>query len=334
MYHRKQSSFQAILISTFILSILSIPNGIHAQLDDYRIESFQDIYTELEEYQSVLILTGGGPLWIYEFELDFDFPFFDSTYDRMIYDHGAWGQFTDDEDEALLLMDYFTYLTHIAKDTFDIPSDVRFTHVQVENLQAFVLQYTKVYMATDPSVETHNSYLNFQLWFFENGVIEVHFGEMNLEHSPNYVPGEGFYRISGPGDTILLGPHMSISHPLDENYAIGLAGAYNDYEVVQDGSAILTVLPPEGWIIRFIPESVGVFDTKAEPIEISPNPTTTYIKMPDDAEKLMIADVTGRIVFEGDSKDERLDVSSLNPGIYFVRAIVDGQLRSGKFVKE
>src|SRR5688572_23050607 len=102
--------------------LMFIPFKSISQPLDYDIESFQGVYSELTSYQSVAILTMGSIFWEYEFDLNFDFPFFDSSYNKLIYREEAWGSLTEDQDEAFLLMEFDAYVFDNVEDTFNITS--------------------------------------------------------------------------------------------------------------------------------------------------------------------------------------------------------------------
>lgn len=322
-----------------LVTVLYCGSQSSAQSSEYTIESFQSVYEELTSYQSIGILTGGDPLWEYEFEFGFTFPFYDSSYQSIFYEQNAWGAFTDDEDEAVYLMNSNSSYTYDnILDTSNITSDVRFATVIEGSMQAFVIQFTKARFFADPFEDSLDTYFNFQIWFFENGVMEMHFGEFHMDGNPIYEEGKGFFHYTTDGGvdtTEIDGPHVAISHPLDPENAIGLAGAYNDYEVVGDIYAVMTVLPPEGWIIRFKPMSVGLFDiTKAfESLEICPNPTTTYIRLPEKEGKIQVFDASGKLMYSADSNESRLDISMFPSGLYYVQIVGEDKVAVGKFMK-
>ena len=327
--------FALLLVGYFTL----LNEKLIAQSPGYTIESFQDEYTELTEYESIVKIFLGDPLWEYEFELDFQFPFYGEYYDRLTYLSEAWGFVDYDlEDLSFFMMNFSSYKYDNPKDTVIIPSDVRFSHVLANNMQAFVIQYTKNRFFGDPNADDYDTYMNFQLWFFENGVMEVHFGEMHMDGNPIYSPGKGFFHYTTDGgvDTSEVGgPHMGISNPFDEEDGIALSGSYDDYEVTGDIYDNLTVLPPEGWIIRFKPKSVGIFDPKPSDnqIAISPNPASSFINIPEPDSYITLYDFSGKIMYEGISNDNKLNVADVPSGIYFVRIASGGNSSIGKFFK-
>jgi len=313
--------------------------SISAQSEEYVIESFQGEYTELTEYESVAILALGNPLWELEFDLDFEFPFYGDLYDRMIYNGEAYGMLTDDEDLAFFMMNFTrNYAYDVPEDTIDIASDVRFAHMLSNNMQAFVLQFTDIGFFADPSGDTYDVNMNFQLWFYENGVIEVHFGDMDMDGNPIYKPGKGFYWYTsdnGIDTTEVCGPHMGIENPYDEEDGIALKGSYNDFEVTGQIYDIMTDLPPQGWIIRFKPNSVGIFepDDRINEVNINPNPACDYIHIPDTRSNVTIYDFSGKIIYEGIATESKVNVSSLTPGLYLIKIASGSRTSIGKFFK-
>lgn len=312
-------------------------HSISAQSEGYVIESFQDVYVELTDYESIALLNDGNPIWDHYFQLDFPFPFYGNLYDELYYRTEAWGSVTIDEDLAFFLMDYSRAYAYIVEDLSNITSDVRFSHVEANNIQAFVIQFTKVGFFADPFRDSLDTYMNFQLWFFENGVMEVHFGEMHMDNTPIYAPGKGFYCYNnGELDTTeLCGPHVGISNPFDEEDGIAVSGAYNDYEASSDIYSNLTVIPPPGWIIRFKPKSVGIFDPKPRDnqIVISPNPANSFINISEIGSYVTMYDFSGKIMYEGITNETKLNVTSFPPGIYFVKIASGNTSSIGKFFK-
>ncbi len=64
---------------------------------------------------------------------------------------------------------------------------------------------------------------------------------------------------------------------------------------------------------------------------VFPNPASEYIST-KGAETIVVSDLNGRIVLKA-SETDRLQVSGLAPGIYIVRVEMDGNIQTGKFIK-
>jgi hypothetical protein len=66
---------------------------------------------------------------------------------------------------------------------------------------------------------------------------------------------------------------------------------------------------------------------------VYPNPATDEIFIDPNAQgRVIIIDLTGRIILQSDSSDH-FDVKSLSKGIYFVRVEVGGKLIIRSFAK-
>ena len=327
---------KAILVFC-ILSFLC-NTEIKAQSPGYTIESFQDTYTELESYESIALITGFDPLWSFEFQLDFPFPFYDSIYTRLFFDRSGWGSFTEDQDLSLFLMQYDGWTYDPWMGSKDIDSDARFSHVTIGELQALVIQFTKARIFADPFEDSLDTYLNFQVWLIENGVIEVRFGDIHMDGNPIYKAGKGVYchtTDEGIDTTDICGPLMSIANPFDESDAIGLHGSYDDYEITGSLYSRLTVLPPFGWVIRFKPITVST----SSPVKgisqllINPNPASDNIYLSHKIGDISIFDASGRRVIRKYIDDGSLDISCLPIGIYTIQFISDDSLLMGKFAR-
>lgn len=221
-----------------------------AQEYDYRILSFQDKYEEIDSFKSILIETRGDQGWSKNFNLPFNFAFYDSIYNHIYCDFTSTCWFENSLDYEIVLMGNGYDFDIVNIDTNNIVSDIRYKFSKKNNLNALVLQYTKVRLISDPSVSEFDSHINFQVWYFENGTMEVRFGSYNLDNSPNYIPGEGFYLLPNNHSPIYYGPEMLIRNAFKENVGLGLDGPYNNYNVDNIGG-YLTELPPKGWVIRF-----------------------------------------------------------------------------------
>lgn len=327
-----------LALSLLIFSFTLSDQVVTGQSSGYTIESFQGVYTELGNYESIVKQTDNQLFWEFEFPLNFQFPYYDSMYNRVIFVHDNWGAFSDDEDISLYLFEYTDFVTELYDlEPNDTISDVRYSHVKSNNMEAFVLQYTKNIFFFDLLNDSIDTYMNWQVWLFENGVLEIHFGEMHMDNNPIYEPGKGFffYGNNGVDTSEIYGPHVGISNPNDEDDAIALSGSYDDYEVTDDQYDVLTVMPPEGWIIRFKPKSVGLFapDYRLSEVSICPNPANTYIRIPEPGSYVTMYDFSGKIMYEGVTNENKMNVSDLPPGIYFVRITLGGSSSIGKFYK-
>lgn len=319
-----------ILVFFYIM----VSSEIFTQSYEYKISSFQDKYTEIDSFNSILLETRGNQSWEKKFNLNFSFPFYDSIYNHIICENTSACLFDHSLDYEIVLMG-FGYDFDISEiDTNYIVSDVRYKLEKVNGLRALVIQYTKVRLNSDSSVNEFDSHLNFQVWFFESGSMEVRFGTFNLANSPNYIPGEGFYLIPINHEPINLGPEMIIRNSFKDDVGIGLDGLYDDY-IVDNFGGYLTSMPPEGWVIRF--ERVNKtnnLDYVRDDIKIYPNPTKGIIGIEnfDEIIELQIVNIHG--ISQNFIKNENgIDIQTFDPGVYILKLTKNTGSYLKKFIK-
>ena len=80
---------------------------------------------------------------------------------------------------------------------------------------------------------------------------------------------------------------------------------------------------------------LGVLDNDISTgINIYPNPTQEilYIESQEPIETIKIYNLQGQLIREDSSN--RIDVSQLNVGLYFLQATIDGKTITNKFIKK
>jgi hypothetical protein len=323
----------SIIFSFFL--ILSFSN---AQISGYEMEFDYEPYEPLEEYESILIENLGYNIWDKKFDLPFEFPFFDSTYNHLI---GYYDNIWDIEGSVDFCMYLFSYdynfdIITDPRDTVNIQSDVRYHYTERDGKQALVVEFFNNRLHDDPSVDEHDSYVNFQDWFYEDGTIEIRFGAFNLDHSPYYVPGEGFWLPVNGNDSILIGPFVGIQDPFQTDKQIGLDGTFEDFEVVSPFQT-LTTIPDSGFVIRFkrIPVSADNTTIEDKNITIYPSPTNDMFKIiGNDVDKVESVHVLvhGKFI-ELKQFSDQYDVSFLPSGIYYIVVNCSDKKQSLKLIK-
>lgn len=321
----------------FSAILFTLPYVLVAQA--YQIKSFQGEYVEIEDYNSLIHETAGvWPIWTIKIDLDFEFPFFDTTYSHIYTsDDAAYGF----EDKNSRNIELFTAAVELDRDfnIFDIKSDVRYKQTEVNGKKCLVLQYTKVRFKNDFTAEEFDSYLNYQNWFFEDGSMEVRIGPMNLDNSPGFAPGKGFFLIFNNGN--LLIPVVVSVGVADNQYENGvfLYGRHDSFEVVDYNAIEIGVknLPPEGWVFRFEPKSSDSSGNSVVGPTIYPNPVRSTLKIEFEdgqIDKIQIIDLLGRVVRSGFTFENSIDLSDLASGLYFVRMEFNGQEFIKKIIKK
>lgn len=67
-------------------------------------------------------------------------------------------------------------------------------------------------------------------------------------------------------------------------------------------------------------------------IRIYPNPVSDYLYIDAKYKNVEILNITGQVVFSSDNAAERIDVSNLAEGVYFISIDDNGTLKSAKFI--
>jgi hypothetical protein len=218
-------------------------------------------------------------------------------------------------------------------DPENVLSDLRYALTTKNNKKALCLQYTKNRLTSDPSVEQYDSYINFQIWFIENGDIEVRFGNYNLENSPVYVPIEGFYLQTVNQGPLLIGPVFGLYHPYEEGIIFGINGQYDSLEILeQDG--YLTLLPPPNWVIKFEKQPTSIHENLIKEFTAYPNPFIDRINFTEPFSKISIFSLEGKLMKEFESSTNQIDLSNLLNGMYIVKGFYKGNQIKNIIIKQ
>jgi hypothetical protein len=227
------------------------------------------------------------------------------------------------DSDILMYLFAFTYELDPLLDPSNIGSDIRYVFDSVAGREFLVIQFTKVRLASDTSIEQFDSHINYQVWFWEDGTIELQFGPYQLSESNVYVPGQGFVmQFIEPDTAIAFGPYVALTDPEDEANVIGVdMNEPSEYTVI-DGIGTLLYMPAEGTVIRFSPAtSVSTNDQEPHSIVNKRNHSqliSDFYKVPEVciAEQFWVVDQMGKVVKSGLAKD-RLDCRYLAQGIYY-----------------
>lgn len=234
---------------SLLLFILFLTSNI-VFCQEYNITSFQSSYDTLTNYKSLtqeIIVSGEDPfIWSGELELGFDFPFFDEIFQKaIIYSIGSIG-LKEDVGMALFACASYTIDSMLTPD-----SEIRYKSLVQNGKKALAVEFHNVYHVEEYELNGKNHYLNFQYWLFENGTIQLRFGDIDLDNCSYFVEGKGF--LADPSNTdFTFGPITGINS--NENNIHCIFGAYEDL-IISYGSNYckdpLTTIPPSGSVIQF-----------------------------------------------------------------------------------
>lgn len=314
-----------VLRHTLILVALLTWQGLYGQ--DYKVEIDSSAYQPLTEYRSIGIERQGDIFYDLRVNLPFAFPFFGETYDYLNVDMLTSGVWMGEDFEAMHIFAMTAEFEYDPIwDTTMVESDIRDAFVEIDGVQAYVLEFAKARLGTDATVEEFDSHMDHQLWLWESGMIEIHLGSNNLDSSDVFTPGLGFTpTFLNTDSVIVLGPLLGIAKVGDEdNTELGVGVAAPDVYKVMDIIGRIRYMPPEGTIFRFLPEGLSN-NIDVSTVEDTRGPRDAYVvssywDVPDAVvdESYVIYDVTGTIASSGIA-DRRIDLASLYAGQYYFK---------------
>ena len=250
-------------IPAFLIFQLTISAACISQ--SYQIYHFQSTYDSLITYNSVNLemgLAGEDPyIWEKSFDFGFEFPFYKDTFNNVYIDNNANGYFPGSNEYNLFLFEGL-YITGLILDTPYLHSEVRYAYTTINNLDALVIEYHNVYVLPEYVDDREDHFINFQMWFYDNGVIEVHFGNIDLTNCTYYFPGQGFSFDNEDPTGNIYGPWVSINNN-DFSESACFFGDHENPEILYDdfdNCSVLTSIPPEGFVIQFSPSTISAVE--------------------------------------------------------------------------
>lgn len=316
-------------MKNFLLILLMVVtiNSYSQEYENYTGEWGVSTYDTLTNYTSILwdvmqtpYLYEGGDVTL---DIGFPFPYYDEIYNELSIRGMGYVSFGYNWYEIYVWAAF--YERHI---TLPIHSDWRMQRDTV-GMDILKFEWKDIGILYDiMSSNPTDHRMNFQLWLYENGVIEYHFGNIDLDNTPWYSVEGGF---SDP-DGWIIGPWvMAVRRQLiEEHYFLCNDGEISFFSGGELSGDIYRCMPEYGTYFRFIPNEV----TKAkdialrnESIRVLPNPVTDKFRigMPQrireipDITLVEIYNQTGGKVFSQtvDLKND-IDISTFPAGCYTV----------------
>lgn len=311
---------------------IAIPFSLFSQ-NNYAVSWGMGTYANLENY------TVMGQFGEHIVEFGFDFPFFDEPYSFVDLDMlGAVGMLSEEGDYNLRMFEGdYSFFQNVGGALYS--SRFRHEKTEIDGIKVVKVEWRDVGIDDDifsGNVTDHR--INFQFWFYENGIMELHFGLIDLANSPFYTDSTGFVWSDGES----YGPWISISTP-DESEVYCVSGTFGDIEIIYDPDStdIFYGVPPEGFFIRWTPdELLQVAEPgKTEELALFPNPTTGRFFIPameneGPSISVLIHNLSGQLLqsLSLPNQGSFIDLSGLPDGIYLISQRGDSSVRSGKLV--
>lgn len=339
LIEKKHPTLQ-FLQSWMLFVFVFLVSDVSAQsLHGYEFTTFEKEYQPLETYTSMLKETRGDIRWEYQFDLGFSLPLFDKEYNSLICTFSSICNTLDQE--VSFGLNWHGYNYDFVTDTVNIESDVRFATLDDNGIKVLVLEFVKNRLAGDTSIAEFDSHVNFQHRIYEDGRLEVHYGPSNLENSPNYVPGVGFYSFEGAVNS-LAGPYFDLEKlDLDSfivEKRVALKGPYDNLEFTEEETQAITTYPPEGFVIQLRPTTVSTEEPvwKGE-VLVYPNPVKDIINMKTKDDRIIgghLYDMLGNRM-SVDFKENQISVQHLPSGMYILEVeTATGQVIREKIIKQ
>lgn len=243
----------------FYVILSSILLAINGQAQAYQISTFNTVYDTLTTYDSGYmdsILAGASGASEHEFDFGFQFPFFGNTYSSIIVEAGGYAFFNEDDAYIEVFAGDFELGFPNSSLTY-APSDLRYHHTQENGHQVLIVEWHHVYNSLEGTL-SDNHYVNFQLWLFENGVIDVRFGDIDLDDCSHYFPGHGFSFDNQSPTGNIYGPWVYIVND-DESESASFFDHHLTPTILYDdvdNNSVLTSIPEEGFVLRYTPSTI------------------------------------------------------------------------------
>ena len=321
---------------------LCLAIAINAQVS-YELKWEQGTYTPLTDFTSMLWENQSFCFWTLdgpEISFGFDFPYYDDLFSSVTLESDGVGYFSDDDEEFSLFMFAGEY-ENFGCDMDSFLSDRRYIHTEIDSQKVLIMEWFNAGISSDvesDSVSDHT--INYQVWFYENGNIELHFGEIDLENSPYYQEGVGLFWDDGD----VYGPWIGIN-TTTESEGVYYSGTYQSPTIITDPDSfdILYNIPPDGWILRWerkVSASVSPEHENLTDFNLFPTATNTVlnwelkgINMHQDQEIAIYNNLGQKIYYEKiiDSSGQ-IDVSNLYQGLYYLTLVSKNSRFSKSFL--
>jgi hypothetical protein len=280
--------------------------NVHAKCQQsYVVSRGYESYDTLTNYTSILDILMSPVIYATEIKVDFgfSFPFFGAQYDSVTLDGDGVAIFPQAVNYNFYVFTGEAYENLLLANR-GMQSDWRFKKDTANGLRILKVEWRNVGLEQDvTSAHPSNEFLNFQAWFYENGIFEVHFGDINLANSPYYSDSLGAI-IDTNG---IFGPYMGIENN-DESKVYFVTGNNSNFSVITVDSLIniFHSIPPPGEFYRFAPLGTGINEPQnkqANDFNVYPNPvhqsaTVAYDLGQSCMVSIIVYDGLGRAVSE------------------------------------
>ncbi len=309
-----------------LLCLISTLQNYAQSAFNYKIDTFTSSYDTLTEFNSIpkeLVADMDVPWssWSRTFPLDFTFPFFDTTTNEIFLTNKSIGGIPSSPVYNFFLFDLFwgVYTKDLKLEDFTtskpLQSDFRYNHVVKNNKKAFVMENKNV--GLDPAYDGEfysAGRVNFQTWFWENGDIELKFGEIDLDGI--FVNG----LVPGVGDSSAL---LLRIQDYFETKTIIIEDKIENFKIVPNfnpspGQGYVKSLPHKDFVFRFTYMPTATNEVVTKQNNKAKLISTTIEDELYQNKKYGLYDLNGTIIIQG-KYNGGIDVAHLPKGFYFLK---------------
>ncbi len=324
-------------VRIYSIMLLIIISTAKTQAQSYTLTTLTDTYTDITGTSLSNGMTWDDPE--YTVPIGFDFEAFGYTTSSLeFFDVGASLAFSAGIDTLVILGPDFSDLADRGCDNMTWEgepgglSDISYTVDGAVGSRIFKLEWNNAGFFEDINDDNVSSdYVNMQLWLYEgSNIIEYRYGPndvssptLNYEGLSGPVIAQGIFDIDNgelDGFEINGNPSAPSMATYNGNPFTGVSGVI-----------------PDGTVYRLTPDPTAVNHISLlGTIKLYPNPTESILHIADmdisEIEKIEIWNMLGQKI-ENYTAQSELDVSTLNPGLYNIKAYTSEGIYQSVFTK-
>jgi len=318
-----------MIMKTLIIILLSVSICNGQSEVSYDVSWEQQTYDTLTDYVSIIDSFdiesyGFGACFdlypILPIGLGFDFPFYESSFSEMIIVPDGWATPTIFNITAFPINLDFASMQNEECDGDGFSADFRVERTLVNDIKVTKFELSNARLDVEVKRDTViEHYLNFQYWFYEDGAIELRFGDIDLSQTQYYDPSIGIYDDNFEID----GPYLGIN-TVDGTEAYYVSGSWDNPTVTESVESPLLGIPPAGWIIRW-ERSVSSHTDEIfgeEQFFIYKDNIIRFNDKTLEVNYISLYDISGNLITtQNVTANQVLDLHHLNSGMYIVQVI-------------
>ena len=240
--------------------------GLSSLRAQYNVEFLSEPYDTLIDYRSAVAENFvDGVLQDVEVPVNMQVPYCNSfVTDFRVDAFGSMYSASTDHEMSLYSADYFIDLVSPGTDFANgyFPSDLRYNEVTENGVNILQVEYhniKNIFEFSDDPSSAQNHSINFTIRIDSRGVVEIHFGDINLDSATYFIPGIGWVEDPGDPNGFVVGPLLALECATGTGLYIrnDASGNYFATSSAPSFFPALQYAPSSGDLIRFIPDSIS-----------------------------------------------------------------------------